>query len=54
MTRRWICPQCKTLLGIQDEDLVEIRYKAATYVVKAADSIMAICRRCGKRVTTAQ
>jgi len=50
MSRNWNCPICQTLLGIRKGDEMEIRYKTVKYVVKAADSIEATCRKCGREV----
>jgi RNase P subunit RPR2 len=52
MLTKWTCPHCQTLLGIRNGDQLEIRYKAAMYVVEAMKRITAICRKCGKRVVT--
>lgn len=53
MTRRWLCPQCRTLLGVFRDRVLEIRYKAVTYVVKDAAAVEATCRRCGEVVKSA-
>lgn len=51
MATRWTCPNCKTLLGVRDGDLLRIRYKEATYTVSPGKDVEATCRNCGKRVT---
>lgn len=50
MTKRWICPNCRTLLGIYRDHVLELRYKAMTYRVRDAESVETVCRRCGERV----
>lgn len=50
MTRRWICPNCRTLLGIYQDNVLELRYKQVTYRVRDAESVETVCRRCGSRV----
>lgn len=50
MTRQWLCPRCRTLLGIFRDQVLEIRYKAVTYVVTKPASVETTCRRCGERV----
>lgn len=51
MSRKIICPCCRTLLAIQSGDQLEIRYKATKYVVKGAESMVATCRNCQAEVT---
>lgn len=53
MTHRWICPHCRTLLGVFRDRVLEIRYKRLSYVVKDAAGVEAVCRRCGKVVKSA-
>lgn len=51
MSKNWLCPKCKTLLGIQKGPRLEIRYKTACYIITRADAVEAICRRCGRKVS---
>jgi len=46
MPNRLKCPHCQTLLAMKSGDRIEIRYKAARYLVKAPESLMATCRKC--------
>ena len=43
--REWRCRSCGALLGVCRGDAVEVRYKAAAYVVRG--ELTAVCRRCG-------
>jgi hypothetical protein len=50
MNQRWLCPRCRTLLGIFREDSLELRYKEVIYRVRRPAEVEALCRRCGERV----
>jgi len=42
---RWRCPRCHTLLGVATAGGMEVRYKAARYLIQGR--VTAWCRRCG-------
>jgi hypothetical protein len=42
--REWRCTGCSTLLGVEREGRLHIKYKTARYAVTGA--VTAICRRC--------
>ena len=43
--REWRCRNSGTLLGVRHGDTVEVRYKAAAYMVHG--EVTTKCRRCG-------
>ena len=43
--QEWRCRCCGALLGIADEDRIELRHKAALYRVRG--EVTTHCRRCG-------
>ncbi len=45
LDQEWRCRCCGVLLGISDEDYIEIRYKSARYRVRG--EVTSYCRRCG-------
>lgn len=48
----WRCDRCGTLLGIEREGDIELKYKDAYYRVRG--EVMARCRRCGAECRIAQ
>ncbi|MFI5298769.1 MAG: hypothetical protein ACHREM_11790 [Polyangiales bacterium] len=42
--REWRCDTCSTLLGVERNGRLHLKYKTAQYVVKGP--VMAVCRRC--------
>jgi hypothetical protein len=44
--RKWWCPRCGALLGIERGGEVELKYKVALYRVRG--TVEATCRRCGR------
>ena len=50
-TTEWRCPNCKTLLGRHQGQLLKLRYKKARYTVRSGAVVEAVCRNCGKHVT---
>jgi len=50
MLRDWTCPACNTKLGIRNGNKMELKYKTMKYIVNGAESIEAVCRKCGRKV----
>lgn len=48
--REWRCVACGTLLGIEREQKLHLRYKSAEYLVSG--SVTATCHRCATRNET--
>jgi RNase P subunit RPR2 len=46
-TKEWRCSACNTLLGIQRDDHIHLRYKQAEYAVTG--TVVATCRQCSRR-----
>jgi len=42
---QWRCRKCGALLGVADDDHVEVRYKTAVYRVRG--ELATDCRKCG-------
>ena len=45
--REWRCRVCGTLLGLERQGRLHLKYKTAHYVVTGP--VTAICRRCSER-----
>ena len=43
-THEWRCRRCSTLLGVERQGRLHLKYKTAQYVVTGP--VTAICRRC--------
>ena len=43
----WRCRACHTLLGVARGDHIEVRFKAAGFIVRG--EVTTKCRRCGTR-----
>jgi hypothetical protein len=43
--RQWKCWRCDSLLGIEHDGVMELKYKEALYKVRGV--VKATCRRCG-------
>ncbi|MFI5298641.1 MAG: hypothetical protein ACHREM_11125 [Polyangiales bacterium] len=42
--REWRCRRCTTLLGVERNGRLHLKYKSAQYVVMGP--VVAVCRRC--------
>lgn len=49
-TREWRCLACRTLLGIERDHKLHLRYKTAEFVVTGP--VTATCHRCAARNET--
>lgn len=47
MEREWRCEECETLLGIDRNERLQLRYKQAQYIVNGDSyTVTAVCRNC--------
>ncbi len=44
--RNWRCRKCGTLLGVERNGKLHLKYKAAQYLVEG--SVTAVCHRCSE------
>ena len=47
MSHEWRCHECNTLLGVESEARLQVRYKQAQYVIDGERfTVTAVCRCC--------
>ncbi len=44
--REWRCSRCNTLLGIEQQGAIHLKYKKARFIVRG--SVVAQCRKCAQ------
>jgi hypothetical protein len=46
-TREWRCGECNTLLGVESDTRLQVRYKQAQYIIDGERfTVTAVCRCC--------
>lgn len=47
MEREWRCKECSTLLGVERDPKIFLRYKQVQYIIDGEDfNVIAVCRNC--------